>query len=143
MVKTGQPLVSRPEWYDRNPSRQAQYYYGAGVGPHALTTRWTYTAASDKKAWLEQMQMLCIRYVAATTLGDVYLELTYTPSGGSLQIIMLLYFRNNTAYATDRIIQGLACMLGPGDVLAFKTYDGSTGGNLDYYGSCKITDFDV
>jgi len=144
MVRVGTPsAVARPAWYDRNPISRIDHYWGLTVAPHALTTRLTYTVPAGKKAILEALQVRCIRRTAATTVGLVYAVAYITPSGASEKELLDCYlFTNNVGDKDGQALQGTVTLFA-GDVLGLKTYDGSTGGTVDYFLAYKLTEFDA
>ena len=138
-----QPIIARPAWYDRNAASRADTYTGQQLAPHALTTRLTYTVPAGKKAIVELLQVKCVRRTAATTVGLVYAYATITPSGGSEKEILDSYLFGNAVGDKDgQALQG-TLVLCTGDVINMKTYDGSTGGTVDYFLAYKVTEFDA
>jgi len=138
-----QPIIARPTWYDRAPTPRVDHYWGQGIGPHAVTTRLTYTCPALKKAMVEVLQVRVRRQTAATTLGLAGAYAMLTPSGGSAKEILDAYLSNNTVDARNEAAIGTTLMLFAGDVLDLRTYDASTGGTCDYFVCYKITEFDA
>jgi len=137
------PVASpRAEWYDRNPADASQDYYGS-LSPHVVTTRWSYTVPSGKKAWVQIATIFCMRRTAATTMGEVYVFLVIVPSGGSLKRLMIACFVDNTVWVKDKAYGGVGILLRAGDAVNANTADSSTGGTVDYYCGAKITEFDA
>lgn len=142
-MKTGQPIIGRPAWYDRNPASKADIWTGAGVAPHAATTRKTYTCPAGKKAMVEVLELSVIRETAATTVGTAQAYVTITPSGGSAIVCIAAWIRTNTVADRNDAFLGASMLLFPGDRIDLMTLDLSTGGTCAYFVCYKITEFDA
>jgi len=143
MVKASPTVLARPAWYDRNPLTRWQTYIGSNVGPHAETTRWTYTVPAGKKATVELTYLYVRRASAPTTASQISVDVKFTPSGGSAATVVRA--ETFTAVTTDviSITNPIAMFLGVGDVLAVTSSDASTGGTVNYILTAKITEFDA
>jgi len=142
-MRTGQPLIARPEWYDRNAASQNHFWEGADTGPHADTSRRTYTVPAGKKAMVEILQATVLRTAAATTLGYMEAWWNLTPSGGTARCIIRASIKTNTVGDRHDMAVGGSVMLFAGDEIDGHTMDLSTGGTGYYFISYKITEFDV
>jgi hypothetical protein len=142
-MRTGQPIIGRPAWYDRNPSQVLLWWTVNNQAPHAETVRWTYTVPSGKKAMLEALDGLICIITAATTAGrrSIYVKLT-RPSVGSAFIFNLQILTNNVGDVQTKGL-GTSLLMLAGDILEGYTSDGSTGGTADYRLMAKITEFDA
>jgi len=142
-MRTGQPIIGRPAWYDRNPTAQESAYAGDGVAPHDNTNRWTYTCPTGKKAMAEFMLVSATRKTAASAAGLVSCYINYMKSGTTEILLMEGRLYKNSvgdqavAWAPQNII------LLPGDKLLCYTIDLSTGGTVDYRSALKVTEFDA
>lgn len=134
---------SRPAWFDRNPVQVPKNYYSTAIAPHTLTTRWTYTVPTGKKALLEFALVKAIRSVAATTAGTVYAYLSLTPSGLTVVVLGVIELMANSVGDHDASLVGQSIVLGAGDALLAATLDTSTGGTVDYSLAAKLTEFDA
>jgi len=134
--------VARPEWYDRNPFDRTLIYV-AVVGPHAVTSRGSYTCPAGKKAFIEAIGVFTRRSTAATTEGLIIASASYTPQGGSTAYYAVVQWVSNTVNYHEGNIVGNAGILRAGDNVAINTGDGSTGGTAEYYIMLKITEFDA
>jgi len=144
MVRVGTPsAVARPDWYDRNPAMIWNTYNASGVAPHSLTTRWTYTVPTGKKALLEQAMTYIMRSTAATTLGWASLKIWYQPSGGTNREMVYVDLYDNTVAAKTISHFSFAMVLLAGDVLTGTSADTSTGGTCNYTLTAKATEFDA
>jgi len=138
-----QPIIARPAWYDRNPIQQVDYYTGQTVAPHGVTIRCTYTVPAQKKAIVESLQVNLVRRATATTAGVAGAYAMLTPNGGTAEEILDSHIFANTIGDKDGQAQQGALTLLEGDKLDLKTYDGSTGGTVDYFVAFKLTEFDA
>jgi len=143
MVRSGQPIISRPEWFDRNPVHRYNYYFGLSQSPHSDTNRFTYTVPAGKKAFIELLTVFLIRDGAPTTAGWSRATLYLQPSGGTLQRCLIASIYSASLGASDHAELGQNCLLYPGDVVTGETGDGSTGGSVTYVVAAKITEFDA
>jgi len=142
MVRGVQPVVARPAWHDRNPF-VIMRGFSSVTGPHSMTDRWTYTVPAGKKAYIEFLCIKSIRATAAGTAGTVVIQITYTPSGASEQVLAATGLYTNTVGDKDEVTCGHALTMLAGDLLKGLTYDGSTGGTVNYLVVAKITEFDA
>jgi hypothetical protein len=142
-MRTGQPIIGRPAWYDRNPVQKVYNQRLINASPHSETTQITYTCPSGKKAMVEVMSLTVRRNTAPTTAGQALAYFSLTPSGGSATRIMETYI--NSATVNDRADSsiGTSIILLSGDKIEGKTYDLSTGGTCDYFLALKLTEFDA
>jgi hypothetical protein len=142
-MRTGQPIIGRPAWYDRNPSSKAQYFETGGISPHALTERWSYTVPAGKKAMVELLQVKVERRTAATTPGQAQAYVFITPYGGSTRYMLNAVIWTNGAGDKDvQTITGTLALY-QGDVISGQTQDTSNGGTCYYFLSYKISEFDA
>lgn len=142
-MRTGQPIIGRPAWYDRNPTQITLWYTVNIQSPHSQTQRWTYTVPSGKKAMLEALDGLICIQSAATTPGrrKIMVQLTKA-GGGSAQIFNLQIITNNVGDIQTKAL-GTSILLLSGDTLSGFTADESTGGTVDYRLMAKLTEFDA
>tara|TARA_Y100000310_G_scaffold345713_1_gene468697 strand:- start:6888 stop:7340 length:453 start_codon:yes stop_codon:yes gene_type:complete len=80
------PLVARPEWYDRAPSIAAVQTSGNRSENTGWTTGASYTVPTDKKAWLGTVKINQLVYIAFTTVTPTdFIDsiIDVTPSGGA------------------------------------------------------------
>jgi hypothetical protein len=142
-MRTGQPIIGRPAWYDRNPVQKVNNYNATLVTPHSITERWSYTVPSGKKAMVEILEAEVLRAQAASTVGLAEALIALTPSGGSEKSVLCARIFDNTVAARSTQAIGSALLLLADDKLTGKTVDTSTGGSCDYYLAYKITEFDA
>jgi hypothetical protein len=142
-MRTGQPIISRPAWYDRNPIVKCDSWLGTSTAPHAETERWTYTVPAGKKAFLETLSMRMQRSSAASTGGTAVAWVGVYPSGGVPKYLAFCAIVTNTVGDKDSSIVGQAIVMKAGDIIRARTSDLSTGGAIDYFLAYKITEFDA
>lgn len=139
----GQVGASRPQYYDRNPVQVTQYY-AANVGPHASTTRWTYTVTAAKKSYLQRGLVSNLRLAAAGAVDQVFTRLNYTPSGGVLVTIAEATAFNNTVGTQNRGETAGVGLMGAGDVIVGVTSDaGTTTSSHQFIASLWAVEFDA
>jgi len=131
------------QWYDRNARSVVERYFGDSVGPHALTTRWTYTVPRDRMAFVEHMFVKVRRYIEAAVVGRVIAYIQITPAGESWDPIAEAGLVTNVVGDYEECWLGQAFVLVTGDTIAAVTSDTSNGGNVDYRTIIKITEFDA
>jgi hypothetical protein len=126
-------------WYQPNFTRSNPSYFGAGIAPHAVTTRWTYTVPANRIAKLMSGFAMQERYQAATTPG-VSEAILYGP-----QNVPIIYLVENTAVVGVEhynLIPESAIAIA-GDTFIARTSDASTGGSYLYWIGANIMEFDV
>jgi len=138
-----QPIISRPAWYDRNPTVVANYSLLLDQAPHASTERISYTTPAGKKAMLEVIEAEVQRSAAATTVGRAHTIFTITPSGGSESILVWARIITNGVGDRQARTIGQSVIMLAGDKLSCQTADNSTGGTCHYNIAYKITQFDA
>jgi len=136
-------LVTRPDWFDRNPTAQSGGYVASSVAPHALTQRWTYTVATGKKAILQTAICIVQRDSVASVLGAQSSYMRYIPSGGSAVRPLYAYNTSNTLSAAQSNNIGATMALLAGDQIDGSTLDDSTGGTGFYLTSFQGIQFDA
>jgi len=142
-MRTGQPIISRPAWYDRNPTVRVAFYNAISVTPHAVAERLSYTCPAGKKAMVELLSCRITRQTVATADGFPISEFSLTPSGRTETFILIAQIFVNTVGEKAMVDVGSALTLLAGDVLKGKTGDISTGGTCAYHLAYKITEFDA
>ena len=142
-MRTGQPIIGRPAWYDRNSVPRQDYYEGIDVAPHSATTRLSYTVPAGKKAVVELLQARVYRSSTATASSLTRAWFTLIPSGGTPKIILMATIRSNNVGDKEVAQIGTTLTLFPGDKLEGGTGDLSTGGTCDYFLAYKLTEFDA
>jgi hypothetical protein len=142
-MRTGQPIISRPAWHDRNPSQQLLWYTVNGAAPHSAIDRWTYTVPTGKKAMLEALDGLICILTAATTAGRRKIYVRLTKSGGGSADIMNLQISTNGVGDVQTKTLGTSLLMLQGDTITGFTADESVGGTVDYRLMAKLTEFDA
>ena len=140
-MKVTSYAVARPAFYDRNASSAVQSYLQS-VSPHGATTRWTNTVASGKKLNVEVTPCRILRGTAATVSGVIAEEITLT-SGASALIMLSNYVTDNTVNIPYLKDSSASYTMYAGESLASSSYDGSTGGTVQFSLVMKGTLFDA
>jgi len=134
---------ARKEWYDRNPVRRKNRFFAMNVPPHSGIQRWTYTVPTNKKACIEFLTQLVMRYSVATTVGLVELYIMYQPFGESAATMLSNQLLTNNVGDKDEHDFGMAGLLQEGDLVYARSYDISTGGAVSYVSVLHVTEFDA
>jgi hypothetical protein len=142
-MRTGVPLVARQAWYDRNPTDIEKSAVNESISPHAYTNRWSYTAPTGRKAYVELFFLKVERLTAATTAGRLYAYGYFTPSGGSDYLIALVSVMSNGVGDKDSYLIAQNLTLLPGDAIKAGDGDSSTAGLANFYEIAKVTEFDA
>src|SRR5574341_10171 len=129
---------ARPQPIDRNSIARVQNYDATAVAPHGLTTRWTYTVPTGKKAAVRSLWVAFIRQAVAAPAGEVW---AIIGSGAGEPI--WLFQNDNTAGATKSAAIGNAFELVAGETINGQTADASTGGNHRYSITAYLLEFDA
>lgn len=138
-MKLTHVLQSRPAWWDRNPVITG-IDYNAQVGPHAQTTRATYTAPGGKKALITSQRAGLIRAAVAGTVGfaDAVTQIDVAVVVDMLVAGLL----NNVTGDREYLGTGQAGLLASGDVVRILTSDQSITGNHIFDVGVTLTEFD-
>jgi hypothetical protein len=127
----------------RNPVSRALSTY-TYVAPHASTERATYTVPAGRKAVVETLSAMLHRAAASTGTWQYFGNWQLTSAAGQQTFLLECRSSDTTANATRIENIGLALVMQAGDRLAFLTADaGSSGGNVEYQGDAKLTEFDA
>lgn len=133
---------ARPAYYDRNATTGVFAYDAANIAPHALTTRWTTTVATGKKAFVESGTARVIRQTAATLAGQTNVQIIVTSGAVQIDLFNIFTYSNTTNVPLTAFVPTQVTIYA-GETLAATTADSSTGGLL-YIGMFgKITTFDA
>lgn len=143
-MRTGQPIIGRPAWYDRNPSSIMLSWDGI-VTPHGATERWSYTVPAGKKAMVEALQCAVRRVTTATNPGPAWMRVYVKPAGASEQTLLLAFLSttDNTVGSRMECSIGASLTLFPGDQIRAVSFDLSDSGTILYLASAKLTLFDA
>lgn len=141
-MKLGSLASARPAYWDRNPTERADTYENT-LAPHSYTTRFTYTVAAGKKAFVDTAFCATIRGTVATVAGDVLSKIALTPiSATTVPLIRANQYANTYGEKTYQNLGGSILVLA-GGVLIGQTYDSSTGGQCAYNLSYHLVEFDA
>jgi hypothetical protein len=128
--------------YDRDPEIVIKDYEKTSSGPHAATTRWSYTVPKGKKAYLESAYVKLIRRTAATTAGWAVFYVGYTGANSSGNIMKAVMITNNIG-DTDKDRLAGPLLMEEGDGLCAQSQDLSVDGLIGYISGAKITEFSL
>lgn len=138
-MRGGNLASGRKAYYDRNLIAQLPGTYQAtGIGPHALTTRQTYSQGSTSRGIIDSLGLAAIRASAATTTGKT--KVVFSDANG--QILIVAQFNNLTLGTADRTTGGVGTILAGTDSVTLATSDASTGGTVDYDAGFSFQNFD-
>ncbi|NDJ15137.1 MAG: hypothetical protein EBY17_28790 [Acidobacteriia bacterium] len=141
-MKVTSYAVARPAYYDRNGATSVLVYSATDV-PHAVITRATFTTATGKKAYIEMAAIFLRQETAATVVGRSFSVVRIT-SGTDIMDMARIDSNSSTVVNTSRVDHGVGQpTIYPGETVILRTYDGSTGGSIDYSLYAKITTFDA
>lgn len=129
--------VARPAYYDRNAA-SINGNYGATVGPHTGTTRFTYTVPASKKCLVEATFGVITRATAATTAGLVAVY-AGTSTVRSINIVTT----NNTVPVALQDKSYTQLTVYSGASFTAVSQDGSTGGTNEIIIQFSGTEFDA
>ena len=107
-------------------------FYQTNVSPHGVTERCSLTVPSDRIAYIPYLFMLARRRAEASANPMVYMSASYQPNGGTLRPIAELYLFGNEISDWESLAIPINLWMFPGDFISIGTYDGSTGGAVDY-----------
>lgn len=115
--------------------------YQSLLGPHAVTTRWTYTPPFRFAAFVEVANVFVMRIGVTAVLAISQATLVFLPFyGGTANIVNAMLSNNTTGEFTSVPISSLGYMA-YGDTLRFDTQTGDTTGTCIYLGSFKGSEF--
>lgn len=134
------PGAARPDPWDRSPYRILPYYQADGIGPHAATTRASYSVPAGKKALVSAITLCFRRATAPAPAGRFYIQCRI--AGGD---IIGQNASNDVAVQSNfnNLVIPCELYLSAGQAIAIVTGDASTGGTVDYFGSLILTEFDA
>lgn len=117
--------------------------YNAGVVPHAVTSRWSYTVPAGRFAIVELLHHYYERITAAAPAAPAYSQIYYTPSGAAAVSIMFLEFFTNVPDDQDHELWGSEMRMQAGDKLECFTTDTSVGGILYFNSALVATEYGI
>jgi hypothetical protein len=126
-------------WYQPNFTTSNVQYTGFNIGPHAVTTRWTYTAPASRIGRVLASSITVFRVSAATTLADAGAQLLVN----GVADIPIIFEKDNTVGARAIVPLGESSILKAGETLQAETYDSSTGGTHHMYLAANIMEYDT
>ncbi len=129
----------RANLFDRNPLTIQGTYDTTGIAPHTVTTRWTYTVPSNRKALIAWTDMVWTRLTAAGAAARVTIRIVL----GSGAVPSMRTINSNAVDATNTATGQVGQTLLAGESVSGTTQDNSTGGTCDYTISAGGTEFDA
>ena len=135
----------RAVYYDRNPANSILPYSSNLVGPHAETTRATYTVPAGNSAFIEMTALVLEIITAAGTPQRREAMVGITPDGGSWDAIAFaaITAKDNTIGDIVSTNTSSHILLVAGEDVQLRTVDGSTTGTVRYRLRAKIVEFDA
>lgn len=136
-MKLGSLSAARPQYYDRNAA-SISGNYGATVGPHGATTRFTYTVPAGKKCIAEAVFSSVTRATVATTAGLVGIY-----AGTSTVRSVNIVTTNNTVPVCVQDKGTTQLTVYAGATFTGVSSDASTGGTNEIIIQFNGTEFDA
>lgn len=141
-MRIGNINQGRPAYYDRNAFTQGQSYNVAGIAPHGVTTRWTFTVPSNQKAYVQACVCKLMRDGVAAPVGTALAQIDWGCDVGGAAFAAFACVLDNTMGARDNSNVGQTGLMTPGNTLTGSTADFGTGGSFLYELSAVIARFD-
>lgn len=138
---SGRARVSEPE--ERTHTQVANSYTAGAVGPHANTSRFTYTVPAGRIARVQLLYALSLRDAAPGAAGQGFARFTFAPAGGGATLLMGALVQSITVGDQQSLAWGNDLWLFAGDVIDALTSDNSVGGSHFYNLGFKATEFIV
>lgn len=113
------------------------------VAPHGSTSRWSFTCPSNKRATVGFAQVWWYRNTAAAPVGEISDKVFYTPSGGTIRVVLEAVSIKNAIGDEAHAEMGAQLTLQSGDVLSGFTYDLGTGGTSTFRVTAQVNQYDV
>jgi hypothetical protein len=134
---------SRADYRDRNYSDVSLRYSATGVSPHGVTGRGSKTITTGKAGMAEAVFLALRRNAVAAPVGKVWAYVSYTPSGGSSDVLAFCSLPETNLVGDLAVVElTLAKKFGAGDALSIQTTDAGTGGSVDYYTAVFLSEYD-
>lgn len=118
-----------PIWFDRllyNVSLR-EFSFTSEVGPHAVTTRWSYTVPSGARALSESLSVYTNRTFAATS-GQNYAANIRIRNTNYIDV----FTRSNNIDVIYQVVHPVPVLMLAGDTASAATADSSSGGAVRY-----------
>ncbi len=137
-MRVSLPGGARGYYYDRAPTPQVFEFQGGAVAPHTDTSRFGYTVPAGRKAFIVHLVATISRATVAAPVGSYGAHF-----GGLGANLAWLRTRKNTVDAAEVLALPTSLTLNAGQVLSGLTFDGSTGGTVDYQINAALVEFDA
>lgn len=139
-MRIQQGLTSRLSPIDRNNTIvESVGYAAAAIGPHALTTRASYTVPNARSALVVNATMDQVRTTVATTVGRVKIQYGKSTAGARHAVTSFNLAAGTSAH--DSRGQNMYFTLN--GIVQLDTEDLSIGGAVDYNAQLSIVEFDA
>jgi len=132
--------VARPQYYDRN-AVSTFFSYGATLGPHAPTQRWTTTVAAGKKLLVEQGEGFLLTVVAAAIPLRVLVQGTITDGTYLTSFIAVDIQQSANLSQCSTLVTYPGITVYAGETAYGTTYNGSATGTVAFFVGLKGTTF--
>lgn len=141
-MKVTSYAVARPAFYDRS-SLSGRKASNVVVAPHAVTTRFTYTVPAARKAFVETA-FVKYNQVTLPTVTGLVVNSVQNSDGitASTNVSMSVNSSIATLTALTLFTTG-NCTVFAGETISDLTYDGSTGGTIQFTSDCRYVEFDA
>jgi hypothetical protein len=142
-VRLGQASGARVAWWDRVPTSSFGAYRGAGIAPHTLTTRWSYTVPTNRRAMVETLFCGVTRQTLGSGPAETFAMVSRDANTDPLNPICMASVVNNSQNLVSQVGIGTTMFMIEGQSIYGITYDATTGGTVNYAVSANWTEFDV
>jgi len=135
--------IARFPWEGRQAVAVGGKTFSVTAGPHAETSRVSYTVPANKTALLLAASGSVFRASSPTTYGAIHVKVRVDRGGAVYDYPFVVGVQGSTLLFTNSRSVGLLVPLFTADVLDMVTSDASTGGTVDFWGSVSIIEFDT
>lgn len=143
------PIGVTSNYYDRNPLTLVFQFLQPNTAPHATAVHWTYTVPANRKAFLEQLQVITQLEAAGdlapgANSGFAESFIFITPVGSTGKTTLNAYVQDvaPSRSRADAAV-GASMELQSGDKIEAITKNTYTATQTFHYLSAKITEFDA
>lgn len=136
----------KPQYYDRNPSKKSESHTASpGASTRSITTDWSYTVPTDKKAFVELLGAFAQNDATVGINGLILATVEYIQSGGSPDPIVRAWGSTGQASLQEHNYIGSVGLMEAGDELRGRTRsdNDATGTNVEVGTNHVTTELDA
>lgn len=141
-MRTTFPSGVKHDWYGRNPTIINLIYTSNAIGPHATTTRFTYTCSAQRRGFVSSAFMLMMRDGATGTPSIATAGLVHNDLSNGISVVAA-FLSSGTLLANDKALLPVPVYFSSGHVISATSQDLSTGGTFYYYLVAQLVEFDA